>query len=108
MVQSGLLFLSFLLLQLVVYPQYNNYVVRQYTSENGLPQNSVKAIKFDRSGFCWLSTESGIVRFDNNNFKHYGSGVIKGLKSERISAMMSDTAGTILAQGLDLQNIKIG
>lgn len=108
MLQSGLLFLSFLLLQLVVYPQNNNYVVRQYTSENGLPQNSVKAIKFDKSGFCWLSTESGIVRFDNNNFKHYGSGTIKGLKSERISAMMSDTAGTILAQGLDLQNIKIG
>ncbi|MBO9635787.1 MAG: hypothetical protein J7578_21965, partial [Chitinophagaceae bacterium] len=104
---NGLLFLSFLLLQLVAFPQNNQYVIRQYTSENGLPQNSVKAIKFDKSGFCWLSTESGIVRFDNNNFKHYGSDIIKGLKSERISAMMSDTAGTILAQGLDFQNIKI-
>ncbi len=107
MQKSGLLFLSFLLPQLVVYPQSNNYVVRQYTSDNGLPQNSVKSIKFDKSGFCWLSTEAGIVRFDNNEFKHYGSDIIKGLKSERISAMMSDTAGTILAQGLDLQNIKI-
>ena len=46
----------FFLPQLVVYPQSNNYVVRQYTSDNGLPQNSVKSIKFDKSGFCWLST----------------------------------------------------
>lgn len=107
MLQSGLLLLSFLLLQQVVYPQKNHYVVRQYTSENGLPQNSVKAIKFDKNGFCWLSTEAGIVRFDNNNFKHYGSDIIKGLKSERITAMMSDTTGTILAQGLDFQNIRI-
>lgn len=107
MQQNSLLLLCFLLLQLVAYPQNNHYVVRQYTSENGLPQNSVKAIKFDKSGFCWLSTESGIVRFDNNNFKHYGSDIIKGLKSERISAMMSDTAGTIIAQGLDYQNIRI-
>lgn len=107
MQQSGLLFLSFLLLQLVAYPQHNPYVIKQYTSENGLPQNSVKAIKFDKSGFCWLSTESGIVRFDNTNFKHYGSDIIKGLKSERIIAMMSDTAGTIVAQGLNYQNIRI-
>ena len=107
MPKGCLLLLCFLFFQIVVYPQSDNYVIRQYTSENGLPQNSVKAIKFDKSGFCWLSTESGIVRFDNTNFKHYGSDIIKGLKSERISAMMSDTAGTILAQGLDYQNIKI-
>ncbi|WP_127132884.1 sensor histidine kinase [Pseudoflavitalea rhizosphaerae] len=105
--KSRLLLLCFLFLQTLSYSQNTDYVIKQYTSENGLPQNSVKAIKFDKSGFCWLSTESGIVRFDNYNFKHYGSDIIKGLKSERISAMMSDTAGTILAQGLDRQNIKI-
>ena len=104
--KSGLCLLSFLFLQILVYPQ-DNYVIKQYNSENGLPQNSVKAIKFDKSGFCWLATEAGIVRFDNTNFKHYGSDIIKGLKSERIVAMMTDSGGTILAQGLDFQNIKI-
>ncbi|RZS71038.1 sensor histidine kinase [Pseudobacter ginsenosidimutans] len=108
MQKSRLLFLCFLFLQTLAYSQKGNYVIKQYTSENGLPQNSVKAIKFDKSGFCWLATESGIVRFDNNNFKPYGSDIVKGLKSERIVAMMTDTAGTILAQGLDFQNIKIG
>jgi signal transduction histidine kinase len=105
--KDGLLLICFLLLQILVYPQNKNYVIKQYTSENGLPQNSVKAIKFDKSGFCWLATEAGIVRFDNSNFKSFGSDIIKGLKSERIVAMMTDTAGTILAQGLDYQNIRI-
>jgi signal transduction histidine kinase len=105
--QKGrLLLVSFLFLQILAYSQ-DNYVIKQYNSENGLPQNSVKSIKFDKNGFCWLATESGIVRFDNNNFKPYGSDIIRGLKSERIVAMMTDTAGIILAQGLDFQNIKI-
>ena len=103
-----MLFCCFLCLHTIAYPQKDNYVIKQYNSENGLPQNSVKAIKFDKSGFCWLATESGIVRFDNTNFKHYGSDIIKGLKSERIVAMMTDTAGIIVAQGLDYQNIQIG
>lgn len=107
LLKSSLLFFIFLFLQKMAFPQKNNYVIRQYNSENGLPQNSVKAIKFDKSGFCWLSTESGIVRFDNTNFRYYGSDIINGLKSTRISAMMSDTAGVIIAQGLDYQNIKI-
>lgn len=103
----GFLFLSLLFLYNAAYSQVDNYVIKQYTSENGLPQNSVKSIKFDRSGFCWLATEAGIVRFDHHNFKSYGSDVIKGLKSERIVAMMADTAGNIFAQALHFQNIKI-
>jgi len=105
--KSGFLFLCFLFFHSRVYPQTGNYVVKQYNSENGLPQNSVKAIKFDKSGFCWLATEAGIVRFDNNNFKQYGSDIVKGLRGERIVAMMTDTAGNIFAQTLDFQNIKI-
>ncbi|WP_300602335.1 sensor histidine kinase [Niabella sp.] len=101
------LFFCLFFIHTLVYAQTNNYVIKQYNSENGLPQNSVKAIKFDKSGFCWLATEAGIVRFDNNNFKSYGSDVVKGLKGERIVAMMADTAGNIYAQTLDFQNIKI-
>ncbi|MCF3108992.1 hypothetical protein LL912_09405 [Niabella sp. CC-SYL272] len=105
-IKFGLLLLCFLF-QSVVYPQADHYVIKQYNSENGLPQNSVKAIQFDKSGFCWLATEAGIVRFDNNNFRQYGSDLIKGLKGERIVAMIADTAGTIFAQTIDFQNIKI-
>lgn len=44
------------------------YWVQHFTDENGLPQNSVKAILRDRNGFIWLTTEAGLVRFDGHNF----------------------------------------
>lgn len=44
------------------------YWVQHFTDENGLPQNSVKAILRDRNGFIWLTTEAGVVRFDGHSF----------------------------------------
>lgn len=44
---------------------------KHFTSENGLPQNSVKAIGVDDYGFIWLATEAGLVRFDGRKFKQY-------------------------------------
>ncbi|MGN7887980.1 sensor histidine kinase [Dyadobacter sp. 22481] len=42
--------------------------VNHYTSENGLPQNSIKSIAADKEGYVWLATEAGLVRFDGRNF----------------------------------------
>jgi signal transduction histidine kinase len=44
------------------------YTVNHYTDESGLPQNSVKSIVADKSGFIWLATESGLARFDGQSF----------------------------------------
>jgi signal transduction histidine kinase len=50
-------------------PALNNYYsIVHYTDENGLPQNSVKSIAADHEGFIWLTTESGLVRFDGRSF----------------------------------------
>ena len=43
--------------------------VRHFTAENGLPQNSIKAISMDSLGFIWMCTENGLVRFDGVAFK---------------------------------------
>jgi ligand-binding sensor domain-containing protein len=47
----------------------DDFSITHYTTENGLPQNSVKAIAMDQFGFYWLATEMGLVRFDGHNFK---------------------------------------
>ncbi|MGN6418262.1 MAG: sensor histidine kinase [Pseudobacter sp.] len=65
------------------------YTVRQYTDENGLPQNSVKSIAFDRSGFLWMITENGVVRFDGQNFRSFNKNVLP-LTSSRMSWLISD------------------
>lgn len=48
-----------------------NYSIAHYNDENGLPQNSIKAILEDPNGFVWFTTESGLVRFDGRTFKAY-------------------------------------
>lgn len=54
-------------------PLIGNYWLRDFTDENGLPQNSVKDMILDRSGFLWITTENGVVRFDGRNFQVYNS-----------------------------------
>lgn len=47
------------------------YDIRHFTDENGLPQNSVKAIARDLRGNIWLGTERGLVRFDGTHFMKF-------------------------------------
>lgn len=39
-------------------------VFEHITVDNGLPENSVRAIIQDRHGFVWLGTQNGLVRYD--------------------------------------------
>jgi signal transduction histidine kinase len=48
--------------------QATDWGPQQYTSQNGLPQNSVIDMAMDTLGFLWLSTEGGLVRFDGRRF----------------------------------------
>jgi signal transduction histidine kinase len=50
---------------------YNGYSVQHFTDENGLPQNSVNDLLFDRNGCLWLGSQVGLVRFNGNSFKLY-------------------------------------
>ncbi len=48
-----------------------DYSVRAWTSDNGLPVNSIRAIAQTPDGFIWLATEEGLVRFDGNSFNTF-------------------------------------
>ncbi|QES88141.1 ligand-binding sensor domain-containing protein [Rhizosphaericola mali] len=91
-----LLFLIFLFCKSMnVAAQNTKYLIQNYTSKDGLPQNSVLAIQFDVFGYCWLATEAGIVRFDNQKFQTYTSKEIKGLSSNRIRFIVPSKAGAL-------------
>jgi ligand-binding sensor domain-containing protein len=66
-----------------------------WTSEDGLPQNSVNAIVQTRDGYLWLGTFGGLVRFDGLKFTVFNSGNTPGLKGNRILALYEDRAGTL-------------
>jgi len=82
-----------------------SYVIDHYTSETGLPQNSVKFLLFDKNGYLWMGTEAGLIRFDNKEFKVFGNDNIVGLLDERIQDMKLDPAGNVYAKNLNYQTI---
>jgi ligand-binding sensor domain-containing protein/tRNA A-37 threonylcarbamoyl transferase component Bud32 len=49
------------------------YTFGTWKSDRGLPNNSVLAIAQDRSGFLWLGTAEGLVRFDGAIFTVFNS-----------------------------------
>jgi len=49
----------------------NGYSVQHFTDENGLPQNSINDLLFDKDGYLWLASQVGLVRFNGNSFRTY-------------------------------------
>ena len=47
------------------------YKTNRYTVENGLPSNLVKDVLQDSTGFIWIATDAGLVRFDGRQFTIY-------------------------------------
>lgn len=68
------------------------YSIRHFTSENGLPQNSVRAITQDADGFVWLATEVGLVRFDGQTFLTFGKSDLR-LQTTMFMSFLPDMEG---------------
>lgn len=70
--------------------------LENWTTENGLPQNSINDILQTRDGYLWLATFGGLVRFDGARFVVFDRS-IEGIKSQRIKALCEDSKGTLWA-----------
>jgi len=72
------------------------YAHETWTTEDGLPQNSINDILQTRDGYLWLATFGGLVRFDGAQFIVFDRS-IEGIKSQRIKALYEDKKGTLWA-----------
>jgi signal transduction histidine kinase/ligand-binding sensor domain-containing protein len=57
------------------------YLIRQWTSNDGLPQNSVIAMAQTTDGYLWLATFGGLARFDGVRFEVFDPDRVPGLES---------------------------
>lgn len=88
------LFIS-LFLQALPALQGEEYLVKNFTVEDGLPVNSVNRILQDDHGYLWFSTMDGLVRYDGYEFTIYNSANTKGLYSNRIAGMLITRSGEL-------------
>ncbi len=71
------------------------FVCRSWTSEDGLPQNSVNALLQTRDGYLWVGTFGGLARFDGLKFTVFNVGNTEGLASNRILTLLEDRSGVL-------------
>src|ERR1043165_5014759 len=70
------------------------YLHNVWNTENGLPQNDVKALQ-TRDGYLWLATNGGLVRVDGIKFTVFDTGNTPELRSNRMLALAEDRAGIL-------------
>jgi signal transduction histidine kinase/ligand-binding sensor domain-containing protein/CheY-like chemotaxis protein/AraC-like DNA-binding protein len=74
-----------------------------YTTEQGLSNSLINQIYQDRKGFVWISTESGLNKFDGNKFVVYHKlpGDSTSLKSDHNRTIYEDSAGNFWIATID-------
>ncbi len=71
------------------------YVHDVWTTESGLPQNSVLAIAQTPDGYLWLGTEEGLSRFDGIRFVTFNKRNTPGFQSNEVDALLVDRRGDL-------------
>lgn len=83
--------------------------VVNYTRENGLISNEVIDVAYDRDGFLWAATYSGIDRFDGQRFIHFQHDPddSKTICSNRVTRIAYDRKGYVWAATMNGGLIRI-
>ena len=69
------------------------YVQTQWTTEDGLPVNSINDIAQTEDGYLWLATYDGLVRFDGTEVTVFRSAQHEGLPNNRVLSLHARADG---------------
>lgn len=89
--------LSISILLLAASTAFAQYRFDNWTTENGLPQNSVRNIVQTRDGYLWLTTFDGLARFDGVRFTVFNKSNTPALSGNRFVSLLEDRFGDLWA-----------
>jgi len=73
----------------------SSYNLRTWSSENGLPQNSILCMLQTRDEYLWFGTENGLARFDGASFTVFDGTRYSAIRDNRIMALVEDRFGAL-------------
>jgi len=94
--RSGLLFCLFLILG-GSQSAHAQYRFDHWTTDNGLPQNSVHGTLQTSDGYMWFTTYDGLARFDGVRFTVFNKSNSTGLPSNQFNVVYEDRKGDLWA-----------
>lgn len=66
-----------------------------WTARDGLPSDSINDIIQDKSGYIWIGTFNGLVRFDGINFFTFSKYEEHGFESNSVTTLLEDPDGNL-------------
>lgn len=86
----------------------SGYLLRAWSTEDGLPENSATAIVQARDGYLWFGTWRGLVRYNGDRFTVFnpantpqlpGAGIVNLHADQRNRLWVSTAAGLVVKEG---------
>ncbi|MCX7555979.1 hypothetical protein OS187_03950 [Xanthomonadaceae bacterium JHOS43] len=72
-----------------------DYLIEHWGTADGLPVNAVNRIMLDRTGFLWMATFDGLVRFDGHRFVTFAANEHPEFSSNRVLELLQTDDGLI-------------
>jgi ligand-binding sensor domain-containing protein len=77
------------------FPRDTKYVCDAWTSDHGLPQNSIAAIVQTGDGYIYAGTQEGLVRFNGSRFLVFDAESSPAFTSSFVLSMLLDSEGVV-------------
>ncbi len=71
------------------------YVRDAWTTDNGLPQNSVLCTAQTPDGYLWIGSEAGLIRFNGVEFKTFNKANVEALHANEVDSLLVDRQGIL-------------
>lgn len=71
------------------------FQIQSWTTDEGLPQNTVHSIIQSPDGYLWLATLDGLVRYDGVRFTVFNKNNSQGIASNRFTQIIIDARGDL-------------
>lgn len=92
---SGIIFCLFAQESRRISSPLTQYIHNVYSTEEGLPQNRIRAIVQTKDGFLWIGTQDGLARFNGAVFNVFNKENTSQLKHNDITSLFESVDGSL-------------
>ncbi|HYG09439.1 MAG TPA: two-component regulator propeller domain-containing protein, partial [Pyrinomonadaceae bacterium] len=76
-------------------PRLPDFHAQTWTTEQGLPGDTVRAVQQTRDGYLWIATQAGLTRFDGVRFHVFNQQNVKEFRTNECSELLEDASGQL-------------
>lgn len=81
--------------QLPTVPVEQDFLVRSWRREHGLPDIEVRVLRTSQDGYLWVGTRAGMARFDGMQWRVWRKGDFPELASDECRDLIEDSQGNV-------------